>query len=134
MSKERLYIAGQWGKRAAIRETMEQLKTQGYTIVHDWTQHAESEGKTQEQYKQEADRDIAAIRTADRFIAFMEDIKYPYRGTFGEINTATALGIPVIIVTPYTTFDPKNVYFHSNTFTWQSGVALVRTLEEALAL
>lgn len=127
----RIYVAGQWAKRAEIRKQMDIIEAKRDTITHDWTGHASSaEGaKTQQQFADEARADLAGIHSAEVFVAFMDSPTYQYRGTFFEMGYALGCGVPVYIITPYTEFDPKNVYFHSNTFTWSNTISMVKDLD-----
>lgn len=127
----RIYVASKWARRELTRDIMAVLVTLGHTIAYDWTHHKETKSSEKE-YADEAAADVAGIRSADLFIADMDDPAYPYRGTFFEMGVAVGANIPVVIVTPYVTFDPKNVAFHSNCFTTLPSILRVRTFTEAL--
>ena len=127
----RIYVASKWARRELTRDIMAELVKLGHTIAYDWTQHKESKSSEKE-YADEAAADVAGIRSADLFIADMDDPAYPYRGTFFEMGVAVGANIPVVIVTPYVAFDPKNVAFHSNCFTTLPSIVRVATFTEAL--
>ena len=126
----RVYLAGQYSKRRTLETRADELEERGATITHRWMSYEEGHSPTQ--VASYAFEDIRAVQTADLVIAVMDDPKYAYRGTFGEVCAGLALQKPVIILTPEHS-GPK-WYCETNVFYWHPSVQHVETWEQVLAL
>ncbi len=117
----RLYVAGKWSDKEAIRAFMTRLREAGHVITEDWTQHAGNEpGKPKEPslLRDDAEKDLAGIYSADAIIAVMSDPQYAYRGTFFELGLALGFSKHVIIIAnpdPDATFR-RVAFFHLGKF------------------
>lgn len=106
--KMRLYVAGQWSKRNEISAAIEKLEAIGHTITHNWTKAQHFRDKMDE-----AIADVNGVLAAEAVIVFMDDVNYPYRGSWTEIGVALGQKIPIyMITTAEFQKNQKNVFFH----------------------
>ena len=128
----RVYLAGQYSKRRALEAKADELEELGVQITHRWMSY--EEGHSPAQVASYAFEDIRAIQTADAVIAVMDDPKYAYRGTFGEICAGLALQKPVIILTPEHPEAPEHPggkwYCETNVFYWHPSIQHVETWQQ----
>ncbi len=130
----RIYVAGKWSEKEAIRAFMERLRKAGHEITEDWTQHPASAepGKAKDStlLALDAAADLRGIKNAQILIAVMQDSKYPYRGTFFEIGFALGLGKGVMIVA---SSDPEAA-FRAVAFFHVATIIKVNTEDDAMTV
>ena len=87
----KIYVAGKWEDRARVSEIMRILRSIGYEITCDWTDHKYSDDAYPEQYCMD---DLQGVKDADLYLGiFIES--YDYRGALVEMGIALGVGIPV---------------------------------------
>lgn len=125
----RVYVAGQYSKRFALNLRVKEMEaSMGVIVTHNWMTY--EEGHTCEQKASYAFEDIRGVQTADVVIAVMDDAEYAFRGTFGEMCAALALGRPVFVVTPP---HDGEWYCETNVFYWHPAIRRFPTWEAALS-
>lgn len=90
MSKIKVYVAGSWKNRSAIKRLIEKIECWGYKVIVDWTKHQEKGGA-----KQYAEEDLKGLQECDCLVYCMDSNHS--RGKNFELGYVTALGKPVII-------------------------------------
>ena len=90
MNKIKVYVAGSWKNRLAIKQLMENIEEWGYIVIVDWTKHQEKGGA-----KQYAAEDLKGLQECDCLIYCMDSNHS--RGKNFELGYITALCKPVII-------------------------------------
>lgn len=104
----KLYVAGKFGDKEKIAAAIKKLEALGHTITHNWTLDHKFRGKNEE-----AQADASGVMKAEALVVFMDDINYPYRGSWTEIGIALGSGIPIYMVTTSEfQIGQKNVFFH----------------------
>lgn len=112
-----IYVAGQFSKREQLHEIMIQFRERGHFISYDWTHHvSQDQNKTAEQFGQEALVDFQGVEKADVVVAFMDDIKYAYRGTFSELGAAIVLKKRIFVVTPKELQNKGSFFWNTATY------------------
>ena len=105
----KVYVAGKWTDKDRIHGYMEQLKSMGMQITHDWTVFESNSNNSKADM---AEHDINGVINADWVVFIMDDPSYPYRGSFTELGAALALHKKVFILGPMTGDYSGNVFFH----------------------
>ena len=113
----RVFVATGYIQRHEGAALMRELEKQhGLVITCDWTK----ETLAPLTMSQKAIRDTSAVRSAHVLVALMTLPSYEYKGTFTELGMALGLGIPIVLISPFTvTTDAKcarNIYFHCPEF------------------
>lgn len=131
---KRVYVAGKFADKDVVRDAQKLFKEAGHAITYDWTEHGSSiENKSAAEFAQDAEADVQGVLHADIVVAIMNDPKYPYVGTFGELCMALALMKRIFVVTNYLTHDPANVGFHKRCFYHHPSVTKVASIKDVLA-
>ncbi len=99
----RIYVAGKFGEKAAVRKVMKILTDAGHTITHDWTLEEKLPpdvvGRTA-MLTQYAVDDTQGVLDADCYVGvFVKDL--PYKGSYAELGVAVGAGKPVILIGQY---------------------------------
>ncbi len=99
----RIYVAGKFGEKAAVRKVMKILTDAGHTITCDWTLEEKLPpdvvGRTA-MLTQYAVDDTQGVLDADCYVGvFVKDL--PYKGSYAELGVAVGSGIPVILIGEY---------------------------------
>lgn len=90
----KIYAAGKWEDRGAVRKLQEALIKLGHTITVDWTWHEKADGGYPIQYSID---DIKGVQLADAFVGlFVGD--YRYKGALVEMGAALGLGKKVYLI------------------------------------
>lgn len=89
----KVFVAGSINNINSIKDLMKSIKSNGHSIVHDWTDQFD------ERRKQEfCLKDIGGIKESDVLIACMENCRTLCRGTLIEIGIALALNKKIIVI------------------------------------
>lgn len=113
----KIYLAGKWSDKINMRKMMMELEEIGHTITHNWTNN-ETPTRSPQELAYFAKLDIDGVINADYVIAYMDDPKYAYRGTFTEIGCAIGCKKRIIIVSPDYDLTNKDEqpYYSTNCF------------------
>jgi len=118
----KVYFAGKYFDEN-IPSHIEKLKKEGFIITHDWTKH---KGDRPELASL---NDLRGVHDCDYLIAIMDDLDYPYRGTFTEIGYGLGLNKNIIIINPN-----ENSYCKSNCFYHHPKIMHFNSLDEVIYL
>lgn len=88
--ENKVYIAGSWKNRDAVKRLMSDIEEWGYKITVDWTNH-----KTKDNIIEYAQEYIKGLKECDFFIYCMDGIKSI--GKNFELGYASAIGKPIAI-------------------------------------
>lgn len=94
---ERVYVAS----RASVPERpamWRRLRDDGYTIVSSWIDEA-GQGETAS-FADLWKRVVREIRSATRFVLYVEHDDFPLKGALVEVGVALAASVPVYVVAP----------------------------------
>ena len=132
----KIYVAGSFHDKETIANYSTKLSTYGYTIVSGWINRENNLNKPMI-YRKCADADFDEIDLADCVVAFLDDPKYPYRGTFTEIGYAIGKNKKVIICCKGQCYDDKENnkvkftdYYMDNVFFWTSNIIHLNSVED----
>lgn len=124
---KKVYVAGAWKEREAIRARIDELcKIDGVVVTHDWTrvEGSGADARTDEENAACASADIEGVRTADLVIADLTLEDYAYQGTSVEMGVALGCRIPI-----WTIRDPavpfRSVFYHADGVTHKASWAEV---------
>lgn len=123
----KVYVAGKWYDKATIKTYIEQLKSAGVEITHDWTITEEEDKKTDADCARFAVMDLQGVMDAEAVVVVVTDASYPYRGTCVECGAALACNKPVFVVTLV-----PDAAFNKNIFMKHPLVHHMSTFEQAL--
>jgi len=126
----KIYLAGKWGDRKAIRKIMGELEEKGHEITHYWPTYGIPEIRTVQNLSDFANQDIEGVRHADIVVVLMTDPAYAYRGSFTEVGAALGMDKPLFIVESP---DPK-AYCKTNCFYYHPAITHVARLEDVPGL
>lgn len=122
-----VYVAGKWADSQSIREKIEQVKTIGFRIGHDWTTE-----DTKTCSEDAANNDIIGVVKASTFVAIMDDASYPYKGTNCELGAALALNRRIFVVGMPDELRNSNVFYKHHAIqhvaTWDEVIEKLRAL------
>lgn len=90
MDKTKVYVAGSWKNRFAIRVLMNEIEIMGHQVAVDWTEH-----KSSGYAKQYAAEDLKGLQECHCLIYCLDGIKS--RGKNFELGYVTALGRPIAL-------------------------------------
>ena len=107
----RLYVAGKWFDRTLIRSYIQQLRSAGVSITHDWTLTEEEDKKSDEDCARFAEMDLNGVSESDGVVVVLTDPTYAYRGTCVECGAALGLRKPILVINlvPDSDFN-KNIF------------------------
>ncbi len=89
----KVFVAGSINNINSIKDLMKSIKSNGHSIVHDWTEQFDETRKQEFCLK-----DIEGIKESDVLIACMENCRTMCRGTLIEIGIALALDKKIIVI------------------------------------
>lgn len=120
-----IYVATKFEDGHFAKKVMAQLREQGHTITHDWT-NENSEGLEGEELAAYllkcANADLKGVQDCDLLLL----LNHPHgKGMFTELGFAIALKKQILVVRPKVA---HNIFFH------MEKTARVETIEEALKL
>lgn len=111
-----LYVAGRWNSRDQLLARAESLEQQGAEITHKWMLVETKAERTNAMRGQLALNDTEGVKAADVVVVVIDDVEYPYRGTYCEIGTAIGHGVPVVMYEavdiPDSSYVGQNIFFH----------------------
>lgn len=82
----KVYIAGKWTAKEQVASRIDNVKSIGHTITHDWT--LVEHGDSRPEMSHYSQLDVKGVVEADLFIGLFEDPQYAYRGSFTELGVA----------------------------------------------
>jgi hypothetical protein len=86
----RIYVAGAFCDKAAVRRVQDALRAAGHTITLDWTWH-EDGTKDAAALAADAAADVDGVARADAALFLFTQPTYAYRGTFTELGVALGM-------------------------------------------
>lgn len=111
-----IYVAGRWNSREQLLARAESLERQGAEITHKWMLVETKSERTSAMRGQLALDDTEGVKTADVVVVVIDNVDYPYRGTYCEIGTAIGHGVPVVMYEavdiPDSSYVGQNIFFH----------------------
>lgn len=135
----RIYFAGKFSNKEKIQEIQDYFINESKNeveISYDWTrveETADSILEKKDKLREYAENDLKGIEMADFVVVLLDDVKYPYRGTWVEIGYALGLKKHIICIYNKNSVVSNENLIYSNIFFHMPDIQknLVHTKEEA---
>lgn len=127
----KLYVAGAWPNREAVRAKIDELKQRGFTITRDWTRYESENAFGHAVLAVDRNADKKAVKECDVLVVTFDyaNVTYPCRETWTEFGIATGDNKPILVFDP----DKGRSYSSTNAFYHIDGVTVLDSWEAVVS-